>query len=107
MKKIRGFVKKIDWLGQHQTGYGNGYAVLPIGHKYHSIDYYNIDVDVHGGLTFSCLADELDWPEIIESDKGCWIIGFDTAHYGDSLNNWPDENSVMREVQRLIKQIES
>lgn len=36
-----------------------------------------------------------------------WIIGFDTAHYGDSMERWPDEHSVLMECRRLIDQLKN
>jgi len=103
---MRTFVKRNTWLQGITTGWGNGYVVLPKGHKYHGKDYDDINVDVHGGLTFSDAANELnDWPEIIAEDKGGWVIGFDTAHLDDDLNKWPDAESVMKETENLKKQL--
>ena len=61
-----GFVKR------HQLGYNLGYIRIPNGHYFYGVDYNNIRVDVHGGLTFSSLGED-----------NSWIIGFDTAHIGD------------------------
>jgi hypothetical protein len=66
-----------------------------------------MDLVVHGGLTFSESADDLNWPEITEKDKGGWVVGFDTAHAWDSLENWPDERTVLAEAKRLKKQLEN
>lgn len=104
MNTLRGFVKIIPGL-LIETGYGNGYVVIPKGHPTHGIDYDDIAVEVHGGLTFSALADGLAWPEIKDIDKGGWVVGFDTAHLGDSLVRWPDEKSVMVEVDSLKRQL--
>lgn len=48
-----------------------GYVKLPKEHPRYEKDYDGINVDVHGGLTYSEL----------ENDK--WVIGFDCAHSGD------------------------
>lgn len=91
-----------------EGGWGNGYVILPVGHKYHGVDYNDIDVDVHYGLTFSAeVTDDLimHWSnELRESDKGGWIIGFDTVHYGDTLERWPKE-AVQAEADRLMAQL--
>lgn len=105
---MKAFVKEITWLGVSQTGWGNGYVCLPKDHKYYGFDYDSIPVDVHGGLTFACASEELkeDWPELPEEcRKDHWVIGFDTAHYGDSRVNWPNAESVMRECESLISQL--
>jgi len=97
-------VKETTFLPGLDHGWGNGYVVLPKGHKYHGKDYDEIDVDVHYGLTFSRPATDLEWPEITEAMKDCWIIGFDTAHTGDTQYTWPKE-AVIAEAKRLMEQL--
>ncbi|PRY38409.1 hypothetical protein CLV58_109136 [Spirosoma oryzae] len=65
---------------QFGTGWGNGYVELPEGHPWFNVHYEHIPVDIHGGLTYANF----------EEGKG-WVIGFDTAHYGDSPDNWSEE----------------
>lgn len=101
---MKAFVKQIQHLAH--GGYGNGYVVLPPEHPYHGIDYDDIPVHVHGGLTFGEYADNLNWQELDESDKGGWVIGFDTAHIGDDLEKWPDKQSVLKETAELKDQLE-
>lgn len=55
----------------------NGYIGLPKSHPYYGKDYNDIDVEVHGGLTFSGQGGR--W------DKHYWWIGFDCAHAGDLM----------------------
>lgn len=50
----------------------NGYVQIPEGHPWRGLDYDDIDVRVHGGLTYA--------------DNG-WI-GFDCLHRGDY---WPGQ----------------
>lgn len=100
----------ITWLSSIDTGWGNGYVLIPEGHPLHGKDYDSIDVDVHGGLTFASLVtkDFLTRDVYIglldEGDIGKWMVGFDTAHYGDSKLNWPKER-VVAETERLKEQI--
>ena len=101
---MRSFAKEITWLEGCETGWGNGYIVIPEGHPMHGVDYDLIDVDVHYGLTFSALADDLDWPELKEEDKGGWVVGFDTAHLGDTLEKWPKQE-VEKEAERAAEQL--
>lgn len=91
----------------------NGYVRLPDGHPWNRKDPFDIDVDVHGGITYGPVN---GW------------IGFDTVHWDDdmgpldpmnhydhfeylspyigtapSLNHW-NEDSVRDEVKHLITQ---
>lgn len=98
------------WLDrQHMDiGWGNGYVLLPIGHPWHGVHYDKIDVDVHYGLTFSGLVGTFEverFEAITDADLGKWMIGFDTAHYRDSLERWPKE-AVQAEADRLLQQIQ-
>ncbi len=52
-----------------------GYIGLPPTHKLYKKHYDDIDVMVHGGLTFADF-----WED--ERDN-LWYVGFDCAHYGD------------------------
>lgn len=85
------FLRRITWLDGIPHGWGNGYVALPKDHKYYGVDYDSIPVDIHGGLTFS---DEWqDW--MPEEFKDCWIVGFDTAHYGDNHTKQEVENETI------------
>lgn len=79
-------------------GWGNGYVRIPEGHKYYNKIYDDIDVKVHGGLTFS---EHFEGSEIFSD--GYWV-GFDTVHLGDNLRNWSREK-VFDETVKLFKQI--
>ena len=76
-------------------GWGNGYVFLPEGHPLFGKSYNDINhfVNVHGGLTFGELTED------------CWKVGFDTAHYNDTLAEWPKER-VEEETQNLERQLE-
>jgi hypothetical protein len=88
-------------------GWGNGYVLLPINHVYYEVDYNNIPVSVHGGLTYSKMVDidiVHNFNNLTEEDIGYWMIGFDTSQYGDSIESWPKE-AVQREDERLRDQL--
>lgn len=82
--KTLGF--SFDW------GWGNGYVAIPKGHPYYGRHYDDIDVRIHGGLTYGRMED------------GMWVIGFDTAHGGDTLERW-SELDVKMEAARLWDQV--
>ena len=106
-EEIKMFVKENTWLPGIDCGWGNGYIIIPKGHKLHSIHYDNIDVTVHGGLTFGKSANDLKWKELISKDSNNgWVIGFDTSHCDDTILNWSKE-AVIAETKRLKIQIEN
>lgn len=84
-----------SWMGSmFQKGWGNGYVILPKEHPFHGVNYdiLNMYVDAHGGLTYS------------KTDKnGDWKVGFDTAHFGDTIENWPEE-AVIKHTEELRDQ---
>jgi hypothetical protein len=98
-------------------GWGMGYVLLPEKHPFYGKNYDDINIDIHGGLTFGQKFDSkifLQWlgnREIlgdvtIENYKnfdGYWIIGFDTNHAGDDLNNC-SRNFVIAETEFLLNQ---
>ena len=102
---MKTFVREITWFPFTPHGWGNGYVIIPKGHPCHGKQYDNIDVNIHGGLTFAEAAKGLDWPELTEKDKEGWVVGFDTAHWNDSLSSWPKEK-VVKEAWRLAEQLE-
>lgn len=106
-------ISKLTHLRGIPTGWGNGYVLIPAGHPLHGKDYDDINeyVEVHGGLTFSKLVDEEliersenDEPKLDNNDIGKWMVGFDTAHWNDTIQNWPKER-VQRETESLKQQL--
>ena len=94
-------------------GHLNGYVGLPKGHAWFGKGYEDIEVDVHGGLTYAS-----EYMITNPEKDGRWWIGFDTAHLGDItiFLNDPDEiqafcgetykdmTYVISEVKNLLKQ---
>lgn len=99
-------IKENTWLSGMDKGYGNGYVVLPVGHRWHGMNYNEIPVEVHYGLTFGSVATpELVeyWPELDETDLGAYVIGFDTCHYRDTAESCP-RSFVEYETENLKQQ---
>ena len=72
----------VDRYGFTERGWGNGYVRIVEGHPFYGMNYMDIPVSVHGGLTFGDHIMDYDkWPD------GYWV-GFDTAHYGDNSDIW-------------------
>lgn len=111
---MKTFIKEITWLDGLDCGFANGYVIIPKGHKAHGLDYDDIKVSVHGGLTFARPINELlevknegvNWDELTNEDKDGWLVGFDTCHVGDNKNNCNKEY-VLGEVSSLKSQLEN
>lgn len=113
---MKTFLIESQGLAFMERGWGNGYVIIPKGHPAHGLDYYTIhekwDIDVHYGLTFAQPIENFEYfnewsgGQITPEDVGSWVVGFDTAHYRDSLERWPME-AVFEETQRLREQLEA
>lgn len=92
----------------YQTGWGNGYVIIPENHPFHGVDYDTINnfVNVHGGLTYSqsVTSSVVQTFELDEDDLGKWMIGFDTAHSGDNEEKWY-KAAVQAETDYLLAQV--
>jgi hypothetical protein len=112
MKQIKYFVRENTHMKREMGldfGWGNGYVILPAGHIFHGNTMGIADCSVHGGLTYSEIItremiDSPKWPQLMLEDEGSWIIGFDTFHNGDSLEQVSREY-VERELLSLVAQI--
>jgi hypothetical protein len=75
---------------RNRAGAWCGYVGVDPSHSYHSVDYADVDINVHGGLTYSGLCD----PDATEEEGIChipepgkshdiWWFGFDCLHFQD------------------------
>lgn len=66
------------------SGHLCGYVAVPPGHPAYRLRYDSVNVDVHGGLTYSesCQGQVCHVPKPGEADD-VWWLGFDHAHLGD------------------------
>jgi hypothetical protein len=94
---------KIQWVDDTsdldclmvRNHFGNwcGYVGVPVGHPAYGVDYDQIDVSVHGGLTYgaACAEDEADGAPsggvchvpLDGRPHEVWWQGFDCGHGGD------------------------
>lgn len=105
--KYRDYQFYILNLGTHPTAY----VEIPKENKLYEKDYDEIDIVVHGGLTYS-----EDYLTGIK--KNSWFIGWDYAHFGDYIyyqvklpvdfsmydKKWTTEE-IFEEVKDVINQI--
>lgn len=108
--KCMGYNYYILNLGTYPTAY----IEIPKNHKYYLKNYDEINIDVHGGLSYS------DNYLIVENEKltNTWFIGWDYAHYDDFIGyelNYPLEfrtsgkkwttEEIQEEVYSVCKQL--
>tara|TARA_R110001583_G_scaffold123825_8_gene275248 strand:+ start:340 stop:663 length:324 start_codon:yes stop_codon:yes gene_type:complete len=77
-----------NWSLSLGGGLYNGYITLPEGHPWFEVDLPDEAHDIHGRITYS------------EKEGDEWVIGFDTAHAGDTPEKWPIAK-VAEEAERL------
>lgn len=93
----------------YKQGWGNGYVSIPKGHilykkKYDEIHLMFPEINVHGGLTYSDFVEKGSVFEKNGFKEGDYIIGFDTGHFGDNIDNW-SKKQVFAETESLKNQI--
>lgn len=79
-------------------GFANGYVGVPVGHVWHNVGYDDINVSVHGGLTY---AENIN--PVTQEEDGLWWVGFDVCHSGDSPETC-DEKYCIAELINLYNQ---
>lgn len=84
------------FVNRNRFGSWCGYVGVPVGHPYYGEDYDDLDVVVHGGLTYAskCQGDLCHTPEPGESDD-VWWLGFDCGHAWDKS---PGMDATLRKV---------
>ena len=115
----KGKIKEFKWvilsLGTHPTAY----IGLSKSHPYYKKHYDYININCHGGLTFSSetITRELSFiNETKKASKDIWWIGWDYTHSGDytgylnpqkNLDNkkWTTKE-IKTEVISVIKQLD-
>ena len=87
---FHGFFYYILNLGTHPTAY----IRIPENHSCYKKDYVEIDIDVHGGLTYAnnylCVENNTE----LEG----WFIGWDYGHAGDYMGYYVKEILKMSPV---------
>jgi hypothetical protein len=101
---------------RNTSGNWCGYVGVPSTHPAYEKDYDNVNVSVHGGLTYAnkcnghiCHVPEPGMPDDV------WWLGFDTAHYDDLSPSIPhlkgygatykDVNYTRKETEQLAEQL--
>ena len=113
---IENYMKRIPEV-IFDFGWGMGYILLPPRHPLYGKPYDEIDIRIHGGLTYGGKFTNNNFLEWIKGRKifgdvtrdnyenfnNYWIIGFDTSHYGDTLDSC-SLSYVMYETTNLLNQ---
>ena len=83
-------------LDRLDKGWGNGYVAVPPTHPAYKVDFDKFNI--HGGITYTGFGNGQDAP------RDWWVLGFDTSHYDDNIEQWPKE-AVEAETKRLFCQL--
>jgi hypothetical protein len=81
----------------------SGYINVPKKHPWFGKEYDSVNVDVHGGLTYSDTG----------AAKGLWRLGFDTAHYGDIApsilftSSYTDQQGTYKDMSYVLNELDS
>lgn len=106
---------KAQWIDEEtglqclmvRNGLGSlcGYVGIPQGHSAHGKDYDNVEITIHGGLTYSQESQESGDPalgvcHVSSSDQAesLWWLGFDCAHAGDVSPRHDNEMRMLTEI---------
>ena len=86
------------------------YIEIPKGHNLYEKDYKDINIDCHGGLTYS------DFRKFPNNEKAKYYIGWDYAHVGDffftsllfsnpNINRYGNKKWTIEEMFNEIKHV--
>lgn len=79
-------------LGTHPTAY----VEIPKNNKLYGIEYHDIDINVHGGLTYSgdhlCIAKD----NVLQG----WFIGWDYAHCYDYAGYYNEDEFLAKQTKK-------
>lgn len=84
-------------------GTHNGYVIVSNNHKWFPLDYDDVDVDVHGGLTYKGNSMLGAFEDEVTFLMPVTCFGFDTAHYDDNPERWNFDNTLA-ETLNLVDQ---
>ena len=76
----KGSMRNYNYYVLNQGTHPTAYVELPQNHPYYNVDYDNIPIDIHGGLTY-CSNQLHTIADDEEGDR--FFIGWDYSHYGD------------------------
>jgi len=97
-----GYILLVRLRSTEYQSYYTGYVGLPKIHKLCQLDYDDIDVDVHGKLTFANFGTHLTDEQHASTT---WFFGFDCTHYNDSIDI-QNFDYVLEEVRNLYAQLQ-
>ena len=94
-----GTYRDFKWCVLFQSfGYRTAYVLVPTWHKVFEVDYNDIDIKCHGGLTYSS-------HKLLDKDFFGWWIGFDCAHAGDTVEKCTLEYCI-NQCKTIVDQLQ-
>jgi hypothetical protein len=80
-----------------------GYVEVPPTSQWYGVNYNCVDVEVHGGLTYSEMS-EGTYPT--NNPWKWWWFGFDCAHLGDATKYNNEPWDIMRSLEYVKQECE-
>lgn len=101
--EIKGYSYNIRSIGPHPCAY----VKIPDGHPYFQKDYYDFDLECHGGLTY---ANDTLGAYSSSTHRTGWWIGWDYAHYGDYTlysdgSEFPGRKWTLKEIKAEVEAV--
>lgn len=97
-----------------ESGHWCGYVGVTKGHPAFGVEYTHVDVNVHGGLTYSAYCRETGnealgvcHVPLPGRDPHVWWLGFDCAHAHDlspAMKHFRETNEVLRHLPRTVRE---
>lgn len=101
---------KYPSFNPRMRGRYNGYVILGKNHPFDGAKDILGNYDVHGGITFANKLKDFNidpYPELWAYADN-WVVGFDTAHAGDTAENWGLDKTVDETIKlsQLMNKVE-
>ena len=105
--EFSGKEKEYEYFGIfNEYGYRCGYVRVPELHSYYKKNYGDININCHGGLTFSDFIDPKEIKLLNDTlfiPREGWYIGFDCAHCNDAFDFEKSEKIFKSKIDDSLK----
>lgn len=81
------------YIRKMKLGYYCGYVGVSQFHPFYGKHYDELDIDVHGGLSYSGMMKFSEY----------WLFGFDCAHLGDEIKSQKSKNSLLKHFLSIVR----
>ena len=90
----RNFYKGYEYLIVNYGTHPCCYVALESKHPYYGVFYDNININCHGGLTYSNLGLINSFTRTTYLSDDYWVVGWDYHHVGDFSGFYSDKENI-------------